>query len=302
MLSTILLAAAQGPVDCPDGTHWDREFQTCVITVVDPPGPGDPPVDPPPPTDPPPKDDPVDPPKCTFEGHEIPCSLPKYGWWVDGWNCYVKESDPQPPKSDPVWDGNRKGAIYDCRIPNSEENPGEIPEIPEINIPRWAPEPPPRADGKDPAGLAQRAVAVMRLEGVDIGSTPPAEEGRIGVIGFPTWLWAKDPSNNQVGPITKTVTAGDQKVTATAEFDYIEWDMGNGDLVTCDTPGTPWDGETAEESPDCGYTYEEDGEYQLTATTYWTISWHGMGQSGEFPMTTASKATLTMGEAQVLTQ
>ena len=78
--------------------------------------------------------------------------------------------------------------------------------------------------------------------------------------------------------------------------------MGNGDVVTCDGPGTPWDGKTREPSPDCGYTYGEDGTYDLTATSYWTIDWQGLGQSGQLLMTTEQDASLTMGEAQVLTQ
>lgn len=300
MLTSLLLAAAGGPVDCPDGEQWDRETQQCVI-VIEIPGDPEEPDPEPEPTTPPPKDDPDEPPVCMFQDVEIPCALPEHGYWVAGWNCYVRKMDPQPPKSDPVWEGNTHGTIFECTGVESEDNPDGVPN-PSLRYPRWSAVAPPRADGADPAEAARRAVAEMTLKGITIGSTPPAESGRVGIIGFPTWLWAKDPAPNQIGPITKTVSAGGEQVTATAELDYIEWDMGNGDVVTCDGPGTPWDGKSVGQSPDCGYTYEEDGEYDLTATTYWTVTWEGMGQSGEIPMTTQNDGQLVMGEAQVLTQ
>ena len=300
MLTSLLLAAAGGPVDCPDGEQWDRETQQCVI-VIEIPGDPEEPDPEPDPTTPPPKDDPDEPPVCMFQDVEIPCALPEHGYWVAGWNCYVRKMDPQPPKSDPVWEGNTDGTIFECTGVESEDNPDGVPN-PSLRYPRWSAVAPPRADGADPAGAARRAVAEMTLKGITIGSTPPAEPGRVGIIGFPTWLWAKDPNPNQIGPVTRTVSVGDASVTATATLDRIEWDMGNGDVVTCDGPGTPWDRKTPEPSPDCGYTYEEDGTYDLTATSYWTIDWEGLGQSGQLLMTTESNASLTMGEAQVLSQ
>ena len=44
---------------------------------------------------------------------EVPCST-KFGWWVQSRECYAKALSPQPPMSDPAWEGHTDGAIYEC--------------------------------------------------------------------------------------------------------------------------------------------------------------------------------------------
>ena len=53
-------------------------------------------------------------------------------------------------------------------------------------------------------------------------------------------------------------------------------------------------------SPDCGHTYTRQGTYTVRATSYWLVTWAGIGQSGTIPLDFTRTAVITMGEAQVL--
>ena len=59
------------------------------------------------------------------------------------------------------------------------------------------------------------------------------------------------------------------------------WDLGNGDTVTCDGAGTPWQpGSDSSTVPSCGYVYQvsstasqPDGVYHAAVTTVWSRQW-----------------------------
>ena len=70
----------------------------------------------------------------------------------------------------------------------------------------------------------------------EIRLNPPAGEEQ--VVNVPTWMWL-DRSAWQ--PVSATASAGAVTVTATASPRSVRWDMGNGDVVVCDGPGTPYD-------------------------------------------------------------
>lgn len=280
-------------VDCPPGHEWDPIWATCVIKIEIPPGGGTPIVPGPPGSDPVPID-----PKCIepISGDEVPCQIGDWHW-VQGWLAYAKLTDPQPPKSDPVWGGNDDGAIYTTGrwLGDPRINPGEIGE-------RWAPEPPWDAI-PNPIEIALEAVAAMQLRAVNIGIVPDDADGSVGLIGLPTWMWAENPTENTVGPITRSASAGGYTVTATGELTQVVWDMGDGTTVTCDGRGTPYeDSYLDSDSPDCGHRYQSPGEYTVTPTSYWTINWSGMGQSGVFHLEVSDSTTITIGEAQVIVQ
>ncbi len=215
---------------------------------------------------------------------------------VNGQRCiYQGPTSPQPPKSEPVWEGHTDGAIFDCWV----KVPGEFAGS--YSLPFWAKTPP--AAPPDPRDLADRAVKSMNLRAVGIGIVPENRPGRVGIIGMPTWMWVDDPSSRTVGPITRSASAGGVTVTATAALDRIVWRMGDGTSVTCAGRGTPYaDGYGRRGSPTCGHTYTRAGTYTVTATSYWTVDWTGLGQTGTIPLDFARSATITMGEAQVLAQ
>lgn len=284
----VIAPAQAAPVICPTNWVWNGGYQACTLTAGhgggDPGGGGGPvgggggePV-------------------CMFNGLAVPCSTDD-GYWVGPPNeCYVKRATPQPPKADPVWEGHKTGAIYDCskRYLAGTNN---------LDYQFWSAAPPPPS-GADPGVLLARVVARMGVRGIEMGSTPPMIAGRVGLIGFPVWLWAVNPSPQTWGPVTASASAGaGYSVSATAKASRVRWEMGNGDAVECAGPGVAWSEAWGKEpSPSCGYRYEHDGRYQVQAVTFWELTWSGMGASGTIPLALFSRGQLVEGEAQVLVQ
>jgi hypothetical protein len=235
---------------------------------------------------------------CTEHGEKIPCRTTAGVW--DG-ACYVKVVDPLPPTSNPVWEGHTDGLIVTCTPPMCLEQPDQW-WVPDCAYDRWIASLP-NPGGPDPAQLALRAVSRMDLNPIDVGIVPEEGPNRVGIVGMPQWMWVNEPAPNTFGPITRTATAGSASVTATAKVDKVVWDMGDGTTVTCVGAGTPYeDRYDVADSPDCGHHYTKQGKYEVTATSYWTVQWQGMGQSGTIPLDFKSTANIVMGESQVITQ
>ncbi|MFZ0530122.1 MAG: hypothetical protein WAL91_06255 [Propionicimonas sp.] len=151
----------------------------------------------------------------------------------------------------------------------------------------------PRANA---ASIARTLLVRLQLEPVKIGWTP-TRVGAMGFVGVPTWLWVDDPARVTWGPATISAAG----VTLTAKVESITWSMGNGDQVRCANRGTEWQrGMGAEPSPTCGYTYEEQGRYRVTATSHWVARWSGYGRSGTIPLSLSQERTLEVGEIQVI--
>ncbi|ACZ32427.1 hypothetical protein Xcel_3428 (plasmid) [Xylanimonas cellulosilytica DSM 15894] len=217
---------------------------------------------------------------------------------VNGQDCIAAGlADPQPSQSDPVWEGHTDGAIYVC-ITNPQGMLGTT-----VRILYWAATAPVAPPPPDPEDLAREAIASMGLHAIDIGIVPEPTPGSIGVVGMPTWLWAANPGEATVGPITRTASAQGYTVTATARLDHIVWSMGDGTAVTCVGAGTPYDDAYGKSSsPTCGHTYTRQGNYTVNATSYWTVAWQGIGETGTIPLDFTNSTAITMGEAQVITQ
>ncbi|OLT43948.1 hypothetical protein BJF86_13395 [Serinicoccus sp. CNJ-927] len=230
---------------------------------------------------------------------EVACVVGGY-YWSSSWACHTKYADPQPGWSDPVWSGRTDGAIYECARGVTLTDP-----LPTSSTLRWSAAPPWGAP-PDPRELAEQAVESMQLRAIDIGITPLSytETGSIGLVGLPQWLWVDDEGPSTWGPITRTATSGPYSVTATGTVDRIEWDMGDGQVIVCDTPGTPYQESFMDSrSPDCGHDYyEDDGFYDVSATSYWVIRWAGLGQSGTIELDFTQTTQIAIGEVQVITQ
>ncbi len=296
--------ASAAPVECAPGSIWDPQEGKCIIIVkspVDPGGGGTQPVEPVEPVDPggdgpaPPTD-----PVCTesVSNQEVPCALGE-GWrWVAGWNAYARLADPQPPISDPVWEGNTQGAIYDRAVWSGDR----FVLLGRYSNPVWSLTPP-WEELPDPQVLAREAITTMNLRAVTIGIVPEDTPGSVGLLGYPAWMWVDSPAENTMGPITRSASAGGYTVTATGRVDQVVWDMGDGSSVTCTGPGTEYeDSYLDSDSPDCGYRYQQSGHYDVSATSSWVIDWSGMGQTGTVGMQLRQDTTLTIGEVQVLNQ
>ena len=209
--------------------------------------------------------------------------------------CYISPDPADYPPDDEIWRGHYpEGAIYVCY------NPYLVAGTRAYSF--WSRNPPSGpAAPPDPRVLAQRAIAMMALKAVTIGIVPEDAPGRVGVIGMPTWMWAADPTQNTIGPITRSASAGGVTVTATAKVNKVVWDMGDGKSETCTGPGTPYaDSYGKQSSPTCGHTYTRQGRYTVTATSYWIVDWAGLGQSGTIPLQFSRSTTITMGEVQVI--
>ncbi len=159
-----------------------------------------------------------------------------------------------------------------------------------------------RPVGPDPRQLANQAIAAMNLQPITIGIVPEPYPNRVGLVGLPTWMWVENPTENTVGPITRTAGTGAATVTATARMTRIVWVMGDGTTITCTTIGTKYEDRYGKSpSPTCGHHYTKQGTYTVSATSYWDIAWTGLGQTGTIPAHFTSTATITMGELQVIT-
>ena len=231
----------------------------------------------------------------------VPCTSAA-GYWSNGYNCYISQADPQPPAGDPSWQGHvpGDGAVYSCYQPQTG-----------LLILVWAQAPPPNSGaGPTPRDVALVAMDRMGLQAIRIGITPEPGEGSIGIVGMPVWMWAANPDDHTVGPVTASATAGGITVTATARLLEVTWDMGDGTKVTCTTAGTPYKASYGKaESPDCGHVYEKssskmsEGKYTVTATSDWVITWNGAGQTGTIRLNGLTRSVaIAVGEAQVLVQ
>ena len=127
----------------------------------------------------------------------------------------------------------------------------------------------------DPVVVGQQAVQQLGLGSPSIEMAPPS--GSPQLVGVATWLWI-DPGAWQ--DKTASASAGTVTATATAAPSKVVWDMGDGDSVTCDDPGTPYSASDPNATTDCSYTWPQAGSYTVTATVYWSVSWTAVGAAG----------------------
>ena len=158
----------------------------------------------------------------------------------------------------------------------------------------------------DPTELREEALDRLQLPTPTIDFNPPSDQ----VVHVESWLWIDDAIWQEH---TKSVSAGGVTVTATAQPSRVVWDMGNGDAVVCEGPGTPYDTSrpAAEQSTSCSYTYEHSSSgqpgdaYQVTATVEWQVSWTVTGApgGGALPsLSTSSATSVRVAEMQALSQ
>ncbi|WP_435216412.1 ATP/GTP-binding protein [Streptomyces sp. bgisy034] len=211
--------------------------------------------------------------------------------------CEYELADPQPPAGSLDWEGHKPGdgAVYKqtCGI-------GDFTNT--ITRMVWLAEPPAQ-ESVDPAVLAQQAVDSMTLLGPDVAS--PRAAGKY-TVGVPMWMWV-DQSATTYGPNTASASAGGITVTATAKVSKIVWKMGDGSSVTCNGPGTPYQGsEGMAQSPTCGHVYSKSsadamsGKFPVTATSTWTIDWQGGGAAGQLTEIRQTDVQVAIGELQVV--
>lgn len=156
-----------------------------------------------------------------------------------------------------------------------------------------APQPPPAALLGAQATLQLQFPLTMP----HIGPPPSVNQWKKAFVGYPLWLW----SNGQTTLSQQTTVMG-YPVSLQATRSAVHYDMGDGGSVDCAT-STPWAQGSAAPgapSPDCGYTYQRTGSYQVTAVVTWTVTWSALGQSGTIPVQKAGRVTLPVGELEAI--
>lgn len=271
-------AGAPMKIECPAGTVWDGNRCSTVIRIV---------PDAPPTQEGEPKAPLVDR-KCFLGAQEVPCSH-DWGVFDSARQCYVAPLSPQPPRTDSRWNGREDGVLYACTHPFNRTFmyvfvADEV--LPSVSA----------------VALAEQLRASMRFEPVRIGIVPEPGPGSVGLVGLPTWMWVANASPEVIGPQTRSLSSSGVTVTLTAKVTSTRWEMGDGGVVNCSGPGTPYEDRFgAIPSPTCGYKYAKQGTYRVQAFTNWHATWRAnTGEQGVFSWRMASATTITMGEAQVV--
>jgi hypothetical protein len=140
----------------------------------------------------------------------------------------------------------------------------------------------------DPRTLALRAEQSMTLPAPLIGLDPVGTS----FVGLATWLWV-DPSIWWARSVT--ASAGSVSATAVARPVGVTWTTGDGTSVSCGGPGVAYDRAqpSAWQSTYCSHVYAysslgqpspdgdpDDGQYAVTATVEWAVSWSAVGAPG----------------------
>lgn len=159
----------------------------------------------------------------------------------------------------------------------------------------------PGVAGPTPAELAEIARRQLRLPDPLVAASPVG----VQLVNLPTWLWL----GGDWAPVQATAAVPGVSVTARAVPESARWVMGDGSVVVCRGPGTPYTagGDPAAPSPDCGHTYRvssagRPGEaFAVSVAVSWTVTWAGAGAGGTFPgLTTTGGAAFRVAESQAL--
>jgi len=128
----------------------------------------------------------------------------------------------------------------------------------------------------DPSSVAAGLARTLVLPTPVIGMSPAPSVAQL-VNGPSTWLWLQPPWQ----PLTATGPAGDVTVATVAQPAVVIFDMGNGDKVTCNGPGVPYNPLLPSDAQQtyCSYAYRTSSAHQpgdrfwVTASVYWQVGW-----------------------------
>jgi hypothetical protein len=215
--------------------------------------------------------------------------------------CRTTTEVPQPPKSDPIWNGHRTGKIlvYPCWL------------LQQMDGHRfWAPAAP-DAQGAatvSPAQLAREALAQLRIPEPVIRRSPDESAvdtgGPVTWVNMWTWVWTQKETWRQ---LSKTASLGTVWATVTVKPTQMVFHPGGGLApVPCPGPGRAWtpaDGDGRPAQGGCGYVYRAV-RTSVTASLviHWAVSWTGSGgSSGQLPaMTTRASDRFAIEQIQVV--
>ncbi|QSB14916.1 hypothetical protein JQS43_00525 [Natronosporangium hydrolyticum] len=242
-------------------------------------------------------------------------------WFISDWDCYARARN---VPVDPDWSSRGVAPGEDSRAfeircyPPQENEEEEAFFIDAFGL--WAnsqmiagPENPPGYNGTPSVipGLWADAVNALGMRGPEIRTAPPVEGSAL--VNLPVWLWTDTGGNIWPDePLHEVAAAPEvgQQVDAFAEPLRIEWDMGDGQTVTCEGPGDAWaPGNTFLPPSDCHHVYrrtsrhEPGGTYEIIAITTWRVWWWINGdEDGELEIEVGSTLDYQVDEIQVLSR
>lgn len=244
---------------------------------------------------------------------EVPCNHPVYGFYSGG--CYYGSPPPlvEPP---PPPDGQtaEDGAWYYQRcIMNAQIFNGELVFTLTADIQwRWFENGTAPIVLPTPEEVAQQVLATITLDSVDIRLAPP--DTGAGLVDLPVWLGVESTTNSMgvIGAAGCDPT-GLVCVTIEAEVVSIDWNLGDGTVITCAADDhTPWTPDMTYLAPGdhCHHYYDSDsrdqpdGRYQITATSNWEVRWEAdFSDDGDvIEITRTAETSLEINEIQVLTR
>ena len=142
----------------------------------------------------------------------------------------------------------------------------------------WVPRPAPAV--ATPA-LAQQALGYTPMPPPGMGMNPRADREQL--VNLTTFLWLDQA---QWRPVSASASAAGVTVVTTAVPQRVVWSMGtNGESVTCEGPGVPYDPSKSDaDQPDpCRFVYrrssagQPNGAFTVTATVTWHVTWAASG-------------------------
>ncbi|MBR7827827.1 hypothetical protein KDK95_16020 [Actinospica sp. MGRD01-02] len=217
---------------------------------------------------------------------------------VNGACTYQADPSYQPPAG--VTPGKKPGAWYLMTCPdainsnNIASTTTQVVWVPNGTLPT-APALP------APAVLAAEAQRKLKLPDPMIESNPAP--GHPQLVSVPMWSWVP---TSQFTAQSATASVPGESVTATAKPVSVTWSWGDETSTTCSGPGTPYSNSDAANtaSPTCGHTYTKDsgrGDFTVSATITWNVTWAGSGQSGAFNgMTTTATEAVHVEQSRAL--
>ncbi len=221
---------------------------------------------------------------------------------------------PTPAANDAVNPGGGAGEPYDPEGTIGESPTGvyyaEYCRYPDGSLASYQVVPGTEAGGGavvvDPRVLAERALQSLDIPDPQVATNPPP--GERSLVAIPTWLWL---DGGYWQPRSATASAAGVSATVTAEPTQARWSMGDGALVACAGPGTPWTPGSAENASDCAHTYRTSSSaqpgnaYSASVTVTWAVSWTSTlpGTGGDLgELTRSSALQIPVAEVQALRQ
>jgi hypothetical protein len=154
----------------------------------------------------------------------------------------------------------------------------------------------------DTLAMAVRASRYLPLPEPRPQFSPSGEQ----VVNLASWLWIDAVD---WAPQESTVAVPGVSVTVTARPEQIVWRPGDGSIVVCAGPGTPFDAAATDRVSSCWHTYprssasQPDGVYRASVTVVWHATWVAAGAPGGGDLGTVERTTeldVRVGEVQAI--